>query len=188
VPSSRFDELWDDQRRRAVSRIVQGSQIFIHRTAGSFGIDIYSEPGIIASATQSSPVIASICAPSVEAAWSRSAFGRARRDAQHRAVTEGSTSAHLATQQLLIVIVIFARLLPVLMQIQQSAQSVWQMLPVFDDLCGLIARCEAAREPLEAGGKERLPLRDKIELSGVRFRYGKERGPDVLQGVIAEFA
>ena len=98
-------------------------------------------------------------------------------------VYAGATFAHLATPQLLIMIVIFARLLPVLMQIQQSAQSVWQMLPVFDDLYGLIARCEAAREPLVAGGKERLPLRDKIELSGVRFRYDKERGPDVLQGL-----
>jgi hypothetical protein len=48
-----------------------------------------SNTPIIASATQSSPVIASICAPSAEAAWSRSAFGRARhrRDAQHGAVT-----------------------------------------------------------------------------------------------------
>ena len=45
-------------------------------------------PPIIASATQSSPAIASICAQSAAAAWSRSAFRRARHrgDAQHRAV------------------------------------------------------------------------------------------------------
>src|SRR5665213_285690 len=46
-------------------------------------------PPIIASATQSSPVIVSIFAQSVVAPWSRSAFGRARHrgDPQRRAVT-----------------------------------------------------------------------------------------------------
>ena len=47
-----------------------------------------SNTPIIASTTQSSPAIALIYAPSAEAAWSRSAFGRARHhgDALRRAV------------------------------------------------------------------------------------------------------
>ena len=51
-------------------------------------------PQIIASATQSLPVIVSICAQSVVAAWSRSAFGRARHRgaARHRAVTPHDAS------------------------------------------------------------------------------------------------
>ena len=51
-------------------------------------------PQIIASATQSLPVIVSICAQSVVAAWSRSAFGRARHRgaARHRAGTPHDAS------------------------------------------------------------------------------------------------
>jgi hypothetical protein len=48
-----------------------------------------SNPPIIASATQSSPAIASIYARSAEAAWSRSAFGRARH---HRSAPRRDTS------------------------------------------------------------------------------------------------
>jgi ATP-binding cassette, subfamily C, bacterial len=101
-------------------------------------------------------------------------------------VYAGSEYSHLSTPELVIMIVVFARLMPGLMQMQQSAASLWQMLPVFDDLHRLISRCDAAKESLISGGTERLPLRDRVRLSSIRFRYDKVRGPDVLAGLDLE--
>lgn len=95
----------------------------------------------------------------------------------------GSALLHLSTPDLLVMIVVFARLTPGLMQIQQNADTLWQVLPTFDELNRLLDRCEAAREPLVAGGTERLALRDRISLSAVSFRYDKEQGPDVLDNL-----
>ena len=98
-------------------------------------------------------------------------------------VYAGSEFSHLSTAELVIMIVVFVRLIPGLMQIQQNTASMWEMLPVFDELHRLIVRCDAAKEPIVSGGTERLVLRDRVKLSGVRFRYDKVRGPEVLAGV-----
>jgi len=125
------------------------------------------------------------------------AFNRRAADAQMLAnvgaaamlcgfVYAGTEFSRLAAPELLIMVVVFARLMPGLMQLQQCAYSVWQMLPVFDELQRLLARCEAAKESLDAGGTERLRLRDRITLSRIRFRFDKERGPDVLNDLDLE--
>jgi ATP-binding cassette subfamily C protein len=101
-------------------------------------------------------------------------------------VYAGVEFSHLSTPELVIMIVVFSRLMPGLMQIQESAASVWQMLPVFDDLHRLIARCDGAKESLVSGATERLSLRDRVMLSGIRFRYDKVRGPEVLAGLDLE--
>ena len=103
-------------------------------------------------------------------------------------VYAGSEFSHLSTPELVIMIVVFARLIPGLMEIQQSTASMWEVLPVFDNLDRLIARCDAAKELLIGDGTERLPLRDQITLAGVRFRYDKVHGPDVLDGLDMEIA
>jgi len=95
---------------------------------------------------------------------------------------------HLTTPQLLIMVAVFARLTPNLMQLQQSVYTLWQMLPAFDELHRLIERCEAARETLDTAGTERLALSKHVRLTGVRFRYDKERGPDVLNGLDLDIA
>jgi ATP-binding cassette, subfamily C, bacterial len=100
----------------------------------------------------------------------------------------GAEFVHLSTPELVIMIVVFARLMPGLMGLQHNVYSVRLMLPVFDDLQRLIVRCEAAKEPLVTGGTDRLRLSDKIALSGIRFRYDKKRGPDVLDGLDLEVA
>ena len=76
---------WDSWRTPAAAPSFQSSALLCKRRSR----DPLLNPPIIASATQSSPVIVSICAQSVVAAWSRWAFRRARHrgDAQHRAVT-----------------------------------------------------------------------------------------------------
>ena len=75
----------DSWRTPAAAPSFQSSALLCKRRSR----DPLLNPPIIASATQSSPVIVSICAQSVVAAWSRWAFRRARHlgDAQHRAVT-----------------------------------------------------------------------------------------------------
>jgi ABC-type multidrug transport system fused ATPase/permease subunit len=103
-------------------------------------------------------------------------------------VYAGAELVHLTTPELVIMIVVFARLMPGLMRLQQSSFTIWQMLPVYDDLERLIARCEAAKEKLVAGGSERLRLSERVKLAGIRFRYDKERGPDVLDNLDLEIA
>jgi ATP-binding cassette, subfamily C, bacterial len=103
-------------------------------------------------------------------------------------VYAGVEFAHLSAPELVIMIVVFSRLMPGLMGLQQNVYSVRLMLPVFDHLRRLIARCQAAREPLVTGGADRLQLSDKIKLSGIRFRYDKKRGPNVLNGLDLEIA
>jgi ATP-binding cassette subfamily C protein len=98
----------------------------------------------------------------------------------------GAEFVHLSAPELVVMIVVFARLMPGLMGLQQNVHSVLLMLPVFDDLQRLIARCQTAKEPLGTGGTDLLRLFDKIELSGIRFRYDKKRGPNVLDGVELE--
>jgi ATP-binding cassette, subfamily C, bacterial len=95
----------------------------------------------------------------------------------------GAMLAGLATPELLVLIVIFARLMPLLGELQQSVHMVAHMLPVFDDLTALLARCEAARESLAPGGTDRLSLRQEIRFQDVRFRYDAGAEGDLLDGL-----
>ena len=95
----------------------------------------------------------------------------------------GAVLAGLATPELLVLIVIFARLMPLFGELQQSVQVVAHMLPVFDDLIALLARCEAARESIASGGSDRLPLRQEIRFDDVRFRYDAGADSDLLDGL-----
>ena len=94
----------------------------------------------------------------------------------------GAAVAQVATPGLLVMVVIFSRLAPLVSELQQDWQTVAQMLPVFDGVIELRARCEAAAEPLpDAPG--RLDVEREITLSGVGFRYDKERGPGTLEAL-----
>jgi ATP-binding cassette subfamily C protein len=103
-------------------------------------------------------------------------------------VYAGTEFVHLSAPELVVMIVVFARLMPGLMELQKNIYSVLLMLPVFDDLQRLIARCQNAREPVVAGGADRLQFSDKIKLSGIRFCYDKKRGPNVLNDLDLEIA
>jgi ATP-binding cassette subfamily C protein len=100
----------------------------------------------------------------------------------------GAEIWHLSTPQLLIMVAVFARLIPSLMRLQQNIYTLWQTFPLYDDLHRLIARCEAARETHDNAGGERLQLCSNIKLAGIRFRYDKQRGPDVLNGLDLDIA
>jgi ATP-binding cassette, subfamily C, bacterial len=92
-------------------------------------------------------------------------------------------AAALPLPELLLIVAIFARVIPLLTQVQQGMDQVRQMLPVFDGLDVLIGRCEAHAAPEAANTGERIALADELRLAGIRFRYDKARGPDVLAGL-----
>src|SRR5439155_27086655 len=86
------------------------------------------------------------------------------------------------TANLLVMVVIFARLTPLVTQFQQGGQSVARMLPVFDHINELRRRCIAAAEPLgDTAGQ--VKVRREIRLSGVGFRYDKDRATGALDSV-----
>jgi ATP-binding cassette subfamily C protein len=86
----------------------------------------------------------------------------------------GATIAHLAAPELLVMIVIFARLMPLLGELEQSMHAVRNTLPVFDDVLSLIHRCEAAIEATPDGGTDRLVLRNALRFDAVSFRYDED--------------
>lgn len=94
-----------------------------------------------------------------------------------------SAIEHLARAELLVTIVIFARLTPLLSELQQGWQLFLHMLPVFGEMQALRDRCEAAAEKCVESGSERLTLRRELRLSRVCFRHGKDRGDDTLANI-----
>ena len=74
--------------------------------------------------------------------------------------------------RLLVLVLIFARLLPLLSQMQRAWQYAVHMLPAYQEVTGLLQQCEARREVLSEGPP--LPLARQLVLSGVRYGYPVE--------------
>ena len=74
--------------------------------------------------------------------------------------------------RLLVLVLIFARLLPLLSQMQRAWQYAVHMMPAYQEVTGLLQQCEAHREALSAGPA--LPLEQQLELSGVSYHYPVE--------------
>jgi ATP-binding cassette subfamily C protein len=77
----------------------------------------------------------------------------------------------LTTAELLLLIFLFARIMPRFSQIQQGYQSFVNFLPSFGRVMEMQTRCESASESLYPATKA-LPLRDAVQLKGVHFCYG----------------
>jgi len=76
--------------------------------------------------------------------------------------------------ELMLLIVITARLLPRLRGVQSDYQQVLHMLPAFDSLMSLLRCCEAARESQPNLTQEPLQLTREIRVEGVSFQYREE--------------
>jgi len=87
---------------------------------------------------------------------------------------------HLAGAGLLLLIFVFARLMPRAMALQESAQLVVAGLPSFAVVSRVIDECDAEAEPMDAG-RDRLPMRHAVALDRVVYRYAD--GPEVVCGV-----
>jgi len=97
-------------------------------------------------------------------------------------VYAASTLFGLTSAELLVLIVVFVRLMPTLIDLQNSTNAVQLMLPIYDNLMRLMSDALKAKEHLPEGGDDRLTVRREIRISGLRFRY-QTRGQDVLKSV-----
>jgi len=80
---------------------------------------------------------------------------------------------------MLLLLYLFARLVPMLTGLQRSYQTLLSRLPALELVTAALARFGEARE--EASGADVAPVRSAIELRGVRFAY--EDGREALRGV-----
>lgn len=93
------------------------------------------------------------------------------------------------TGQLLLIIVIFARLWPRFSAIQSTMEQLYGSMPAFDRLIALKQECEEARElDLEQGrhrslSAEPLPLKEALECRGAYFRYNRQEGNCALRNI-----
>jgi ATP-binding cassette subfamily C protein len=90
--------------------------------------------------------------------------------------------AGLAAPELLVLIIIFARLMPMVGALQNAVHSIQQSLPILEDILALIARCEAAAE-IACSTTDLVPLRHELRFSGVCFCYGEQGRGAVLNGL-----
>lgn len=83
-----------------------------------------------------------------------------------------SSLLHLAVAQLLIIVAVFARLLPMVRDWSQQFQQLMHMLPAFDDYEQWLARCQAAAEEAPEHTGRTLPLGQCLSLHGVHYQHG----------------
>jgi ATP-binding cassette subfamily C protein len=88
------------------------------------------------------------------------------------------TILKVTTAQLLVLLYLFARLMPRLVSIYQRAQMLTGSLPVFDTVAKLESACLDAAEPPIAG-TAKLSLNKSIRLDSVSFAYVGNRIPAV---------
>ena len=82
---------------------------------------------------------------------------------------------------LLLMILVFARLLPLFARIQQNVLQFYNALSGFASLGQATARCEEAAEPPAAEGISPLPFRKTLQLQSVVFSYGADRPEPVIR-------
>jgi ATP-binding cassette subfamily C protein len=83
---------------------------------------------------------------------------------------------------LLLLVFVFARVMPRMLSLQDSMQLFLGGLPAFGNVMRLVAACEAEAEPRTDAFPARIPLRQRVQLEDVRFAYGTDARP-VLEGL-----
>jgi len=86
----------------------------------------------------------------------------------------------LPVAELLVLILVFARLLPMLSNLQRSYQHLVHTLPAFASAMEMQARCEAEAEPILIDKNWTPTLRQEIRLQNVHFRYDKQKEKKIL--------
>lgn len=91
----------------------------------------------------------------------------------------GATRWDVPVAELLVVVFILARLVPMLSTVQQFSQMLSNTLPAFDEAFSVIRKAKAAAEPVSNDTHPPLQLKLRLTLSGVTFRYPGQREPVV---------
>ena len=76
----------------------------------------------------------------------------------------------ISTAELLVLLFLFARIMPKISIIQQGYQGLVNVLPALDTVMEMQARCDAAAEP-KSQRREKIPLRASIQLERITFTY-----------------
>ncbi len=93
---------------------------------------------------------------------------------------------HVSANQLIIVVLLFARLWPRFTSIQNGAEQIFAAMPAFRSLMQLEADCKAAQEPATDERREQnntIAVTQAIECLGVYFRYDPTRPEYALRSV-----
>jgi ATP-binding cassette subfamily C protein len=85
----------------------------------------------------------------------------------------------IPTAEVLLLLLLFARIMPRLSTMQQSYQSFVNLLPAFTTVMEMHARCEAAAGP-KAGRAEQVNLQHGIQFEQVSFGYQDNGKPQVI--------
>jgi ATP-binding cassette subfamily C protein len=85
---------------------------------------------------------------------------------------------------LLVMVVVFSRLAPIAVELQSDWAAFAQMLPVFNMVADLQARCVAAAE-IAPNSAERLELAREIRFENVSFRYAESGGAPIIHNLNA---
>lgn len=88
----------------------------------------------------------------------------------------------LPVADILVLVLVFARLLPMLSNMQRNYQHVVHMLPAFASAMEMQARCDAETEEILIDNNWIPALRREIRLQDVYFRYDKQSNQEVLAG------
>lgn len=86
-----------------------------------------------------------------------------------------------STAEILLLLYVFARLVPRFSGIQQLYQSFVASMPAFTIVMTTLDRCEAEAEQRHARSEIGLSLKDGIQLESLSFRYVAENGAQTLQ-------
>ena len=86
----------------------------------------------------------------------------------------------LALPELLLIVLVFSRLLPVLREGQMQLQQLAHMLPALHEMRDWIAHCQLAREERQPAPGPRQALRTELRFEGVSLHYGDERPAALL--------
>jgi ATP-binding cassette, subfamily C, bacterial len=86
------------------------------------------------------------------------------------------------TGQLLVLVFVFARLMPRFANVYRQVHRLAAALPAFDAVIDLARRCAEAAEPAEASASP-VDLRDGIRLENVTFDYGEDSEAPALQDI-----
>lgn len=89
--------------------------------------------------------------------------------------------AALPLADLLVLILVFQRLLPMLQAVQELGQQFVHASPAYRLVADAIEDCEAAADVPDTGVREPVAFEREIRLEGVRFGYDNQ--PEILRGV-----
>jgi len=90
--------------------------------------------------------------------------------------------ARLPLADLLVLILVFQRLLPMLQSVQELSQQFAHVAPAYRAVADAVEACEAAADTTPEPTEPAIAFEREIRLEDVRFGYGGDH-PDVLRGV-----